>query len=84
MTAAPPFKKVASYDFLAEADVNLHVETSIAGEAALPKLIGDLFIDWRWSLQGKDDAGDLEASSILDNPCDNESTSRPDGGRGLG
>lgn len=69
MTSAPSFKKVISYDFVAEADVNLHIETSIAGEAALPKLIGDLFIDWRWSLQGKDDADELEADSILDNPC---------------
>ncbi len=72
MTSAPSFGRVFAYDFAAEADINLHIETSIAGTSALPKLLADLKIDWRWSLNGQGDAGELEADSLLANACDEQ------------
>jgi len=60
MTSAPAFDRVIEYDFSAVADINLHIELSIEGEATLPKLIADLHIDWHWSLTNESDADALE------------------------
>ncbi|MEX0749436.1 MAG: hypothetical protein WD359_01390, partial [Dehalococcoidia bacterium] len=56
----PSFSDLVEFDLTADADVNLHIETSIAGEAALPKLIGDFKLDWHWSLNGENDTDKLE------------------------
>jgi Ca2+-binding RTX toxin-like protein len=50
LTTSPDFSDLFAFSFEAVADVNLHLETGFSQGAGLPKLIGDLHLDWSWAI----------------------------------
>ncbi|HUP84685.1 MAG TPA: calcium-binding protein [Acidimicrobiales bacterium] len=74
LSSGPSFTELIKYDLTAFAEVNLHIETSIAGSAVLPRILADLHLDWNWSLNDEADTDALAPGSadsgltlVLDN-----------------
>ena len=68
ISQAPDFGDLFTYDFAVTADINLHLVTSIAGDASgeFPRLFTDLTLDWGYNATNSDDPEDLRDPSDLD------------------
>jgi Ca2+-binding RTX toxin-like protein len=56
------FEDLLKFRFGAVADVNFHIETSIAGSTTLPRLFADLHLDWAFTV-GSDTSGNPQGTA---------------------